>query len=87
MSTKCKNVTDAAVYLDDHPKVCVIAIIDVENILAETDAAENPVTAEKLSKSPKIEEYMETVWILGRSCVEISRQRYTMMSEVPENGV
>ena len=45
VSTKCKNVTDAAVYLDDHPKVCVIAIIDVENILAETDAAENPVTA------------------------------------------
>ena len=36
-----------------------------------SDAVENPGITEKLGKSPRIEESMETLWRAGRSFVEI----------------
>ena len=84
MSTKCKNVTEDAVDLDYHQNVCGIDMTDAENIFSGKDDAENPVTTEKLSKPPRIEEYTEIVWLSGISSVEITRQRYKMISEVPE---
>ena len=57
-------------YLDDPPQVFGIDTTDVGNILARTDALENPVIREKLGKSPSIDEYVKTVLLAGSSCVE-----------------
>ena len=41
-----RNITEAAVYLDDPPQVWVIDTTDMDNILVERDAVENPAITE-----------------------------------------
>ena len=57
-----KNITEDAVNLDDNPQICGIDTTDVENIQAGTDSVEKNVITEKLGKSPRIDESVETVW-------------------------
>ena len=66
-----RNITEDTVDLDEPPHVCVTDTTDMDNILAGTDSVENPAITEKLGKSPRIEESMETLWRAGRSFVEI----------------
>ena len=64
------NITEAAVDLDDPPQVWGIDTTNVENILAGTDAVENPVITEKLGRSPRIDNSVEKLWWAGSSYVE-----------------
>ena len=56
-----RNITEAAVGLDDLPQVCGIDTIYVENIYSGTDAVEKPPIIEKLVMFPTIDESVETV--------------------------
>ena len=82
-----RNVTQAAVDLDEPPQVCGIDTTDMENISAGMNTVDKPAITEKLGKLPGIEESVETVLRAGISYVESPRQGCRMMSEVPGNGV